>query len=87
MKPAKRILRLRVNGADVEAAAMESALRIADGAQLVNRWHKKFARRLLDPTPLTLEEREEGHAAFSTEDFRTGYRAFLAKEKPRFQGR
>ena len=36
--------------AEVEAAALESALRIADGAPLVNRWHKKFARRLLDPT-------------------------------------
>jgi enoyl-CoA hydratase/carnithine racemase len=76
-----------VPDAEVEAAALESALRIADGAPLVNRWHKKFARRLLDPTPITPEEREEGYAAFGTEDFRTGYQAFLAKEKPRFQGR
>lgn len=73
--------------AEVEGAAMESACRITDGAPLVNRWHKKFARRLLDPTPLTPEEREEGYAAFATEDFRIGYQAFLAKEKPRFHGR
>ena len=72
---------------EVEAAAIESAHRIADGAPLVNRWHKKFARRLLDPTPLTAEEREESYAAFGTEDFRNGYQAFLAKEKPRFKGR
>lgn len=83
----KGLLTRVVSDAEAEGAALESALRIADGAPLVNRWHKKFARRLLDPTPITPKEREEGYAAFSTEDFRTGYQAFLAKEKPRFQGR
>jgi len=83
----KGLLTRVVPDAEAEGAALESALRIADGAPLVNRWHKKFARRLLDPTPITPVECEEGYAAFSTEDFRTGYQAFLAKEKPRFQGR
>ena len=64
-----------------------SARRIAEGAPLVARWHKKFIRRLADPRPLSAEEHAEGYACFDTEDFRAGVRAFLAKEKPRFTGR
>ena len=71
----------------VEAEARATAERIADGAPLVARWHKKFARRLRDPKPLTAQEYEEGFACFGTEDFRIGYQAFLEKAKPDFQGR
>ena len=71
----------------VEAEARATAQRIADGAPLVARWHKKFARRLRDGKPLTPEEYDEGFACFGTEDFRIGYQAFLAKAKPEFQGR
>ncbi len=74
-----------------EDAALEKetyalARRVADGAPLVNRWHKKFAKRLADPRPFTQEEIAEGYAAFDTEDYRTGYQAFLQKQKPNFQG-
>lgn len=71
----------------VEAEARATAQRIADGAPLVARWHKKFARRLRDAKPLTEKEYDEGFACFGTEDFRIGYRAFLAKQKPEFKGR
>jgi enoyl-CoA hydratase/carnithine racemase len=71
----------------VEEEAYAAARRIADGAPLVARWHKKFATRLADPRPLTDAERDEGYACFGTEDFRIGYRAFLAKTKPEFEGR
>ncbi len=71
----------------VEEEARASARRIADGAPLVHRWHKKFVRRLLDPPPLTAAEIAESYAACATEDYRTGIAAFLAKEKPQFQGR
>ena len=67
--------------------ARATALRIAEGAPLVARWHKQFARRLQDPTPLSAAERDVCFDCFDTEDFRTGYAAFLAKEPPRFQGR
>ena len=72
---------------NVVEEAYAAARRIAEGAPLVARWHKKFVRRLLDPRPLTAEERDEGYACFDTEDFRTGVAAFLAKKKPEFNGR
>lgn len=72
---------------EVESEARATARRIADGAPLVARWHKRFARRLRDPRPLTKEEYDEGFACFGTEDFDIGYRAFLAKEKPEFKGK
>ena len=71
----------------VEAEAMETARRIAEGAPLVARWHKKFLRRLADPRPLTQAELDEGFACFDTEDFRIGYRSFLDKTEPEFKGR
>jgi enoyl-CoA hydratase/carnithine racemase len=71
----------------VEAEALAAAARIAAGAPLVARWHKKFARRLADPRPLSAAERDEGYACFDTEDYRTGFNAFLAKAKPEFKGK
>jgi enoyl-CoA hydratase/carnithine racemase len=61
--------------------------RIAEGAPLVARWHKKFARRLADPRPISDAEADECFDCFDTEDFRSGYAAFLAKRKPQFRGR
>ena len=70
----------------VEEESLAAAQRIVEGAPLVARWHKKFARRLADPRPLSEEEYDEGFACFGTEDFRIGYCAFLAKQKPDFKG-
>jgi enoyl-CoA hydratase/carnithine racemase len=83
----KRLVNRVVPDGEVEQEALATAARIAEGAPLVARWHKKFVRRLLDPRPLTPEERDEGYACFDTEDFRTGVAAFLAKKKPDFSGR
>jgi len=71
----------------VATEARATAERIAEGAPLVARWHKKFARRLAEGRPLTPAELEECFDCFDSEDFRIGYSAFLAKTKSKFVGR
>jgi enoyl-CoA hydratase len=83
----KGIVTRVVDDATVLDEAYAAARRIADGAPLVARWHKKFAKRLADPRPLSEAELAEGYECFGTEDFRIGYRAFLAKTKPEFKGK
>ncbi|ABF12485.1 enoyl-CoA hydratase [Cupriavidus metallidurans] len=67
--------------------ARATAQRIASGAPLVARWHKRFARQLAEGKPLSAADLDAAFDCFDTEDFRTGYRAFLAKETPKFSGR
>lgn len=75
-----------VEDAQVETEAYATARRIAEGAPLVNRWHKKFIRRLGRRTRLTRAELDDGYAAFGTQDYQIGFRAFLEKRKPEFKG-
>ena len=70
----------------VEAEALALAQRVASGAPLVNRWHKRFVRRLEDGWP-DERERAEAYEAFETRDYEEGTRAFLEKRSPRFEGR
>ena len=71
----------------LEDAGAKWARKIAEGAPLTARWHKKFLYRLLDPAPLTDAEMAAGYDCFDTADFQTGFRAFLDKTKPVFEGR
>jgi enoyl-CoA hydratase/carnithine racemase len=71
----------------VEAEAYAVARKIAEGAPLAARWHKRFVYDLVARRPLTDEERDVAYHCFDTEDFQIGYRAFLAKTTPRFVGR
>jgi enoyl-CoA hydratase len=84
----KGLLSRVVEDDHLEDEVRASARRIADGAPLVNRWHKRFIRRLA-PHPAALTEREiaENFAYFATEDYRIGMAAFAKKQKPRFKGR
>jgi enoyl-CoA hydratase/carnithine racemase len=72
---------------EVEQETYATARRIAEGAPLVARWHKRFIRRLEAGGELSEAERDEGFACFDTEDFQIGFRSFLAKAKPQFKGR
>jgi enoyl-CoA hydratase/carnithine racemase len=76
-----------VEDAELEGEIAATAARIAEGAPLVARWHKKFTRRLMQPEPLSEQEMDESFACFGTEDFRVGFQAFLAKGTPVFRGR
>jgi enoyl-CoA hydratase/carnithine racemase len=71
----------------VAQEAYATARRIAAGAPLVARWHKKFMRRQTDPAPLTEQEKDESYLCYDTEDFHIGYNSFLEKTKPEFKGR
>jgi enoyl-CoA hydratase len=76
-----------VQDAELDRELEATVARIAEGAPLTARWHKKFTRRLLQPEPLSPDELDESYDCFGTEDFRAGYRAFLAKSRPKFEGR
>lgn len=85
---AKGLLTRVVPDTELEREAYATARRIAEGAPLVNRWHKRFVRRLAPQlAPLTPAEIEENFAYFATEDYRIGMDAFAKKQKPRFKGR
>lgn len=84
---AKGLVNRVVPDEKVVEEAYAAAQRIAEGAPLVARWHKKFARRLADPRPLSEAEYDESYACFDTEDYREGVEAFLAKRKPAFRGK
>jgi enoyl-CoA hydratase/carnithine racemase len=83
----KRLVTRVVADDEVAAETLATAQRIAEGAPLVARWHKKFTHRLADGSPIGADEYDECFACFDTEDFRIGYAAFLAKRKPVFVGR
>jgi enoyl-CoA hydratase/carnithine racemase len=71
----------------VPAEARAAAARILAGAPLVARWHKRFVRRLTEPGALAPEEIEAAYACFGTADYAEGWRSFVQKRAPRFEGR
>ena len=83
---AKGLVSRVVAAADLDAEAAATANRIARGAPLAARWHKRFIRRAAEPVPLSDQELREPYLACDTADYRGGIRAFLAKEKPAFSG-
>jgi len=71
----------------LEDEVMGAARRIADGAPLAHRYHRAAIRRVLDPRPLSSAELEGQFDYADSEDYMAGYKAFKAREKPKFQGR
>lgn len=70
----------------VEEEGRATARRIAAGAPLAARMHKRFIRRAADPREFSELEWREPFMACDSADYHEGIRAFLAKEKPVFHG-
>ncbi|MBK1698058.1 enoyl-CoA hydratase/isomerase family protein [Rhodovibrio salinarum] len=71
---------------EVEDEAYATAARIAKGAPIAARLHKRMARRVAQPEALTADELDAPFQTCDTADYKTGVRAFLNKEKPNFRG-
>ncbi len=63
-----------------------TAERIAAGAPLAAQMNKKTLQRLQNPTPISEKDVMDSYAACDSADYTEGVRAFLAKEKPQFEG-
>lgn len=83
----KGLIHRAVPDGRLEEEVRATARRIAEGAPLAARFHRRAIRRIADPAPLTEAEIAASYDYADTEDYHAGYRAFLAKEKPRFKGR
>jgi enoyl-CoA hydratase/carnithine racemase len=77
-----------VPDARVADEAYVTARRIAAGAPLPARAHKRLVRRLMrDASPLSAAELDENLAYLDSDDYRAGMQAFLDKSAPDFRGR
>ena len=70
-----------------DAEVRASAQRIAAGAPLVARAHKRLIRRLQQGTPLSEAELLAAYDWLASDDYREGLAAFAARRAPNFAGR
>lgn len=82
----KRLLTRVVDDEKAEEEAYAAARRIANGAPLVNAWHKKFLKRLEQGDAIAAAELDECYAFLDTADYREGMAAFKEKRRPAFTG-
>ncbi len=77
-----------VDGGAIEAAVREQALTIASNAPLTIRATKEMVRRIQAARRLpAVEVRDLIELCYTSEDFREGVEAFLAKRPPSWKGR
>ncbi|MDV7338672.1 enoyl-CoA hydratase-related protein [Terasakiella sp. A23] len=72
---------------EVEEEVRVVADRIAKGAPLAARLHKKMVRRLKQPAPLSQSELDEAFSTCDSEDYQVGFKAFMEKKTPVFKAK
>ncbi|MCX8018104.1 MAG: enoyl-CoA hydratase-related protein [Rhodocyclaceae bacterium] len=82
----KGLLSRVVEDEALAAEAQAAACRIAAGAPLVARAHKRWIARLASGAPLTEAEKQASFDFLDTADYQEGQAAFRQKRPPRFRG-
>ena len=83
----KNLVNRVVKDLEVETEAYKSAELISEGAPKVARWHKQFAKEILKIGKVSDKLNNLGYKCYDTEDFKIGYKSFLAKTKPKFKNK
>ena len=83
---AKGMINRIVDDDALEEEAYASARRIAEGAPLAARWHRKAVHRLADPAPLSEEELAESFSYADNRGLPRGLPGVPCQGKARFQG-
>lgn len=83
---AKGLLTRVVADADLAGETQAAAERIAAGAPLVARAHKRWIARLQDGATPSADELRASFGILDSADYAEGYAAFRAKRPPRFSG-
>ena len=73
---------------DAQAAALDCAKRIAQGAPLAARANKTMVRRMVPRADaLSEDELQAAYAFLDSDDYKEGVQSFIAKRPPDFKGR
>ena len=83
----KNLVNRVVADLEVETEVYKSAELISEGAPKVARWHKQFAKEILKTGKVSDKLNNLGYKCYDTEDFKIGYKSFLAKTKPKFKNK
>ena len=83
----KNLVNRVVEDSKVEEEAYKTAELICDGAPKVARWHKDFAKEIIQTGKVTSKLNNRGYKCYDTEDFQIGYKSFLTKTKPKFKNK
>ena len=83
----KNLVNRVVPDSEVENEVYRSAELICEGAPMVARWHKQFAKEILKTGKVSNKLNNLGYKCYDTEDFQIGYKSFLTKIKPTFKNK